>query len=83
MIQNLAYCALVEDQMGTRVPYGLVIYAGHQVRPLNIRMQLASGYNRWSPIFDLPARSPRSGAIINCVVVVPVADFVHSATNLW
>jgi CRISPR-associated exonuclease Cas4 len=32
MIQNLAYCALVEDQMGTRVPYGLVIYAGHQVR---------------------------------------------------
>jgi CRISPR/Cas system-associated exonuclease Cas4 (RecB family) len=32
MIQNLAYCALVEDQMQTRVPYGLVIYAGEQVR---------------------------------------------------
>ena len=31
-IQNLAYCALVEDQMRVRVPYGLVIYAGHQVR---------------------------------------------------
>lgn len=32
MIQNLAYCALVEDQMQTQVPYGLVIYAGEQVR---------------------------------------------------
>jgi CRISPR-associated exonuclease Cas4 len=32
MIQNLAYCALVEDQMQMRVPYGLVIYAGEQVR---------------------------------------------------
>jgi len=31
-IQNLAYCALVEDQMRVRVPYGLVIYAGQQVR---------------------------------------------------
>ena len=31
-IQNLAYCALVEDQMRVRVPYGLVIYAGRQVR---------------------------------------------------
>jgi hypothetical protein len=32
MIQNLAYCALVEDQMQMQVPYGLVIYAGEQVR---------------------------------------------------
>jgi CRISPR-associated exonuclease Cas4 len=32
MIQNLAYCALVEDQWKQRVPYGLVIYAGQQVR---------------------------------------------------
>jgi CRISPR-associated exonuclease Cas4 len=32
MIQNLAYCALVEDQKQTPVPYGLVIYAGKQVR---------------------------------------------------
>jgi CRISPR-associated exonuclease Cas4 len=32
MIQNLAYCALVEDQMKTPVPNGLVIYAGEQVR---------------------------------------------------
>ncbi len=32
MIQALAYCALVEDQMEVRVPYALVIYAGQQVR---------------------------------------------------
>jgi CRISPR-associated exonuclease Cas4 len=32
MIQNLAYCALVEDQLKVKVPYGLVVYAGQQVR---------------------------------------------------
>jgi CRISPR/Cas system-associated exonuclease Cas4 (RecB family) len=32
MIQNLAYCALVEDQMRVSVPYSLVIYAGQPVR---------------------------------------------------
>jgi CRISPR-associated exonuclease Cas4 len=32
MIQALAYCALVEDQIRERVPYALVIYAGQQVR---------------------------------------------------
>jgi len=32
MIQALANCALVEDQMNARVPYALVIYAGQQVR---------------------------------------------------
>jgi CRISPR/Cas system-associated exonuclease Cas4 (RecB family) len=32
MIQNLAYCALADDQMQMRVPYGLVIYGGEQVR---------------------------------------------------
>jgi CRISPR-associated exonuclease Cas4 len=32
MIQNLAYCALVEDQLGAKVPYGLVIYADEKVR---------------------------------------------------
>ena len=32
LIQALAYCALVEDQMNVRVPYALVIYAGQQVR---------------------------------------------------
>lgn len=32
MIQNLAYCALVEDQLKVKVSYGLVIYAGQQVR---------------------------------------------------
>jgi CRISPR-associated exonuclease Cas4 len=31
MIQALAYCALVEDQIKVRVPYALVIYAGQQV----------------------------------------------------
>ena len=32
MIQALAYCALVEDQMKDPVPYALVIYAGERVR---------------------------------------------------
>jgi CRISPR/Cas system-associated exonuclease Cas4 (RecB family) len=32
MIQAVAYCALVEDQMNISVPYALVIYAGQQVR---------------------------------------------------
>ena len=32
MVQALAYCALVQDQMRVRVPYALVIYAGQQVR---------------------------------------------------
>jgi CRISPR-associated exonuclease Cas4 len=32
MIQALAYCVLVEDQMNVRVPYALIIYAGQQVR---------------------------------------------------
>jgi hypothetical protein len=32
MIQALAYCALVEDQMKVRAPYALVIYAGQHVR---------------------------------------------------
>jgi CRISPR-associated exonuclease Cas4 len=32
LIQALAYCALVEDQMKVRVPYALVMYAGQQVR---------------------------------------------------
>ena len=35
MIQALAYCALVEDQMKVRVPYALVIYAGQQVRKVS------------------------------------------------
>jgi CRISPR/Cas system-associated exonuclease Cas4 (RecB family) len=32
MIQALAYCALVEEQMNVTVPYALVIYAGQQAR---------------------------------------------------
>jgi len=32
IIQAVAYCALVEDQMRVSAPYALVIYAGHQVR---------------------------------------------------
>src|ERR1700733_14261881 len=42
-IQNLAYCALVEDQMRVRVPYGLVIYAGQQVR----RVEYPEASRRW------------------------------------
>ena len=42
-IQNLAYCALVEDQMRVRVPYGLVIYAGQQVR----RVEYTEASRRW------------------------------------
>ena len=42
-IQNLAYCALVEDQMHVRVPYGLVIYAGRQVR----RVEYNDANKRW------------------------------------
>jgi CRISPR-associated exonuclease Cas4 len=43
MIQNLAYCALVEEQFGERVPYGLVIYAGHQVR----RVEFTDSNRTW------------------------------------
>jgi CRISPR-associated protein Cas4 len=42
-IQNLAYCALVEDQMRVRVPYGLVIYAGQRVR----RVEYTEASRRW------------------------------------
>jgi CRISPR-associated exonuclease Cas4 len=43
MIQNLAYCALVEEQLSDRVPYGLVIYAGQQVR----RVEFTDSNRRW------------------------------------
>jgi CRISPR-associated exonuclease Cas4 len=43
MIQALAYCALVEDQMKVRVPYALVIYAGQQVR----RVAFTDERRRW------------------------------------
>lgn len=43
MIQTLAYCALVEDQMKTSVPYALVIYAGQQVR----RVDFTEQRRRW------------------------------------
>ena len=43
MIQNLAYCALVEEQLRERVPYGLVIYAGQQVR----RVEFTDSNRRW------------------------------------
>ena len=43
MIQNLAYCALVEEQLGERVPYGLVIYAGQQVR----RVEFTDSNRKW------------------------------------
>jgi CRISPR-associated exonuclease Cas4 len=43
MIQNLAYCALVEEQLRGPVPYGLVIYAGQQVR----RVEFTDSNRRW------------------------------------
>ena len=43
MIQNLAYCALVEEQLRERVPYGLVTYAGQQVR----RVEFTDSNRRW------------------------------------
>ena len=43
MIQNLAYGALVEDQMKERVPYGLVVYAGKQVR----RVEFTESNRKW------------------------------------
>jgi CRISPR-associated exonuclease Cas4 len=43
MIQNLAYCALVEEQLGERVPYGLVIYAGQKVR----RVEFTDSNRQW------------------------------------
>ena len=43
MIQNLAYCALVEEQLKERVPYGLVIYAGQQVR----RVEFSDSNRKW------------------------------------
>ena len=43
MIQNLAYGALVEDQMRERVPYGLVVYAGEQVR----RVEFTESNRKW------------------------------------
>jgi CRISPR-associated exonuclease Cas4 len=39
MIQALAYCALVEDQIKIPAPYALVIYAGQQVRPVEFNEQ--------------------------------------------
>jgi CRISPR/Cas system-associated exonuclease Cas4 (RecB family) len=43
MIQNLAYCVLVEEQLKAKVPYGLVIYGGQQVR----RVELTEVNREW------------------------------------
>jgi CRISPR-associated exonuclease Cas4 len=43
MIQNLAYCVLVEEQLREKVPYGLVIYGGQQVR----RIELTDANREW------------------------------------
>lgn len=43
MIQILAYCALVEEHFKARVPYGLVVYAGQQVR----RVEYTEPNQRW------------------------------------
>ncbi len=43
IIQAVAYCALVEDQMKISARYALVIYAGHQVR----RVEFTDQRRRW------------------------------------
>jgi CRISPR-associated exonuclease Cas4 len=43
MIQALAYCALVEDQMKERVPYALIVYAGQKVR----RVEFTDSRRQW------------------------------------
>ncbi|WP_161557179.1 CRISPR-associated protein Cas4 [Acidisarcina polymorpha] len=43
MIQNLAYCVLVEEQLEAKVPYGLVIYGGQRVR----RVELTEPNREW------------------------------------
>jgi CRISPR/Cas system-associated exonuclease Cas4 (RecB family) len=55
MIQNLAYCALVEDQLRQRVPYGLVIYAGQQVR----RVEYTEASKQWLMKTILDVRAAR------------------------
>ena len=55
MIQNLAYCALVEDQLKQRVPYGLVIYAGQQVR----RVEYTEANKQWLMTTILDVRAAR------------------------
>jgi hypothetical protein len=82
MIQNLAYCALVEDQKQTPVPNGLVIYAGKQVR----RVEYNEANRLWlhSVIDSFVCRAlfRESRAIIKCVAVVPAAGCGNSATSL-
>ncbi len=46
MIQAVAYCALVEDQMKIPAPYALVIYAGQQVRRVDFTEE------RWRWLLD-------------------------------
>jgi CRISPR-associated exonuclease Cas4 len=60
MIQNLAYCALVEEQLREPVPYGLVIYAGQQVR----RVEFTDANRRWlmQTIADVQAAQLRKQA---------------------
>lgn len=55
MIQNLAYCALVEEQLKQRVPYGLVIYAGQQVR----RVEYTEASKQWLMTTILDVRAAR------------------------
>ena len=43
MIQAVAYCALVEDQMKISAPYAQVIYAGQQVQ----RVDFTEQRRRW------------------------------------
>src|SRR5258708_2764972 len=54
MIQNLAYCALVEEQLRERVPYGLVIYASGTTMTSALRLYAgmfpSSCWNSFCPV---------------------------------
>jgi hypothetical protein len=56
MIQALAYCALVENQMNVPVPYALIIYAGQQVRKVEFTEVRASGFYGRSTSLKLRVR---------------------------
>ena len=82
MIQNLAYCALGEEQLGERVPYGLVIYAGQQVR----RVEFTDSNRRWLmhtiAAFRRLEFESRRRAIIISAAAAPDAACVTSVIRL-
>lgn len=79
MIQAVAYCALVEDQMKVPAPYALVIYAGQKVRKVDFteqrrqwllhtihELELARARRTANRNHDHPARCARCGVRSHC-----------------